>query len=161
VGDFVRKVLDILGDEVGHFPVLGMAPTVLDGIEFRRIRWEIFDMDTGTIERLEEPGGLAVATPAIPDQQQGALQMAMELLHKGKDVLSREIRARHGKIAAQALALGGDGERSGHGEAIVAVPARVDGRFAPWCPGATHRRLEHEAGLIDQDQGAPVTPGFF
>jgi hypothetical protein len=39
VGDLIREVLDILGDEVGQFPILGMAPTVLDRIEFRRICW--------------------------------------------------------------------------------------------------------------------------
>jgi hypothetical protein len=42
-------------------------------------------MDAGAIERLEKPGGFAMSTPAIPDQQQRALQMAMEVLHKGKE----------------------------------------------------------------------------
>jgi hypothetical protein len=39
VSDLIREVLDILGDEVGQFPILGMAPTVLDSMECRRICW--------------------------------------------------------------------------------------------------------------------------
>ena len=39
VGDLIREVLDMLGDEVGHFPILGMASTELDSMEFRRIGW--------------------------------------------------------------------------------------------------------------------------
>ena len=73
VGDFVSKVRDSIRDKVGEFSLLRMAPTVLDGIEFRRIGWEIGDLDAGAIDRLEEPGGFAVTTPAIPDQQQWTL----------------------------------------------------------------------------------------
>jgi hypothetical protein len=36
-GDLVREVLDIVGEEVGHVAILGMAPARLDGIEFRCI----------------------------------------------------------------------------------------------------------------------------
>ena len=36
-GDLVSQVSDILGDEVGHFSIFGMAPTVLDHVQFRRI----------------------------------------------------------------------------------------------------------------------------
>ena len=37
VGDLVSQFLNILGDEVGHFPILGMAPALLHDIEFRCI----------------------------------------------------------------------------------------------------------------------------
>jgi hypothetical protein len=37
-GDFVSQGLDILGDEVRHFPILGMTPTVLDHVQLRGIR---------------------------------------------------------------------------------------------------------------------------
>jgi hypothetical protein len=36
-GDLVSQVLDIPGQEVGHLAILGMAPTVLDDVEFGRI----------------------------------------------------------------------------------------------------------------------------
>src|SRR5262249_39143485 len=90
-GHLISEGLDILGDAVSHFPVLGVAPTILDGLKFRSIGREVGDMDTGAIERLEEPSGFVMATPAIPDDQQGALQMAVEVLHQGKDILPREI----------------------------------------------------------------------
>jgi hypothetical protein len=89
--DLVSEMHHIVGDEVGHVPIRGMAPTMLDGMEFRRLRWQVCDMHTGAIDRLEEPGGFAVATRAIPNQQQGALQVTIELLHKGKEILAREI----------------------------------------------------------------------
>ena len=161
VGDFVGEVRRIMRDKVGHFSIFSVAPTGLDRIEFRCIRRKVCDMQACAIDRLEETGGFAVATPAIPDQQQGALQMAVELLHKGKASLSCEIGGRDRKIEPQALALGGDGECGGHGEAIVAIPARVDGGLALRGPRPAHSGLAHEAGLIQQDQRAAFTPGFF
>jgi len=37
-GDLVRQDLDILRDEVRHFPIRGMTPTVLDHVQLRGIR---------------------------------------------------------------------------------------------------------------------------
>jgi hypothetical protein len=91
VGDLVSEVLDILGDEAGHFPILGMAPTVLDSIEFRCIRRSVCDRDTGAITRLEETSGFAMPTPTIPDDEQGVLQMPVELLDKGKDIIAHQV----------------------------------------------------------------------
>jgi hypothetical protein len=43
----------------------------------------------------------------------------------------------------------------------VTVPTRMDGGFPLGCPRPTHRGLQHEATLIEKDDGAALTPGFF
>jgi len=37
----------------------------------------------------------------------------------------------------------------------------VERSLAPGSPGAAHRGLEHEAALIEKDNGTAFTPGFF
>ena len=43
----------------------------------------------------------------------------------------------------------------------MAVPTVLARGFALRCPRAPHRGLQHEAALIKQDNGAPLTPGIF
>jgi hypothetical protein len=43
----------------------------------------------------------------------------------------------------------------------MAVPTLMDRGLALRCPGAAYRRLEHEAGLIQENDCAALTPGFF
>ena len=52
-GDLVRQAFDILGKEVGHLAIRGMAPTVLDDIAFGRICGQELHMDAGAIEVTE------------------------------------------------------------------------------------------------------------
>jgi hypothetical protein len=37
----------------------------------------------------------------------------------------------------------------------------MDRCLALRCPGTAHRGVQQEAALIDQDQGAALTPGLF
>jgi hypothetical protein len=43
----------------------------------------------------------------------------------------------------------------------VAVPTLMDRCLALRCPGTAHRGLEHEATLINANDGTALTPGFF
>ena len=85
----------------------------------------------------------------------------MELLDKAKDIVARDMRGRDGKIQSQALLEGRHRGRTGHGEAIMAIPTIVDGGLALGYPRPAHGGLQHEAALIAQDNGAALTPGFF
>ena len=118
-------------------------------------------MNAGAIEIAEQACRFPVPTEAIPDYQEWALEVPMELLDKAKDIIAREIPLGDGKIEAQALAHGRDGDRAGDGEAVVTLPTIMNGGVPLGCPRAAHRGLEHEATLIDEDYGAVLTPGFF
>ena len=160
-GNLVGEVLDILRDEVGHFSILGMAPTMLDGIQFWCIRRELFDMEAGAIEVTQQARGFLVPTEAIPDHQQRTLEMAAELLDKRKDIVPGDVGRRDRKIESQALTPGRDGDGAGDGQAVVTIPTIMDRCLALRCPRPAHRGLQHEAALINQNDRAALTPGFF
>ena len=102
-----------------------------------------------------------VFTEAVPDQQQRPLEMASQPLHKGKDIIASDVPGNHREIEAHTFLDGRDGHRSRDGEALMAVPTVMELGLPLGGPGAAHRGLEHEATLIDQDQGTALTPGFF
>jgi len=41
----VMELGDVIGNVVGKIAVLGLAPNILDGIEFRSIRWQPRDFE--------------------------------------------------------------------------------------------------------------------
>jgi len=61
----------------------------------------------------------------------------------------------------QALLHRGDGESAGRRKAVVAVPTIMDRNLNLWCPRTPHRGLQHEAGLIHENNGTAFTLGFF
>ena len=87
--------------------------------------------------------------------------MAAQLLHTGKDLIAGNVPWGHREIEAQALLQGRHGDSTGDRETIVSVPTVMEGCVPLWCPGAPHRGWQHKAGLINQDEGAAFTPGFF
>ena len=153
--------MNIMGDEVGHLAIFGMAPTVVDDVQIRRISWQEFHMDARAIQVAQQSRSFLMPAEAVPDHEQGTLEMPPELLDKAQDISAREIPRGDGKIEAQALLLGGDGNCTRHGEAVMTVPTIMDGCVPLGGPGAAHRGLKHEACLINKNDGAALTPGFF
>ena len=150
-----------MGDEISHLAILGVPPALLDDVAFRRIGGQAFHMDAWAIDVVEQSRGFLVSAEAIPDEQPWALEMPTELLDKGKNIGARDIGGGHRAIEAQALVHGRDGDRAGHGEAIMAVPTVMARRLALRCPCASYRGLEHAATLVNADNGTALPPGFF
>jgi hypothetical protein len=155
------QVIDIVGDAVGHLPLCGMAPAVIDHVQFGRRRWQALHMDARAIAVPQQTCRFAVPTEAIPAQEQRALAMPAALLDEGKDSVAGEMVCGDREGEAQALLLGGDGDRPAYGEAIVAVPTLRNWGLPLGCPSPAHCRLEHAAGLSNDDNGAALTLGFF
>jgi hypothetical protein len=57
-------------------------------------------MNPFAIEVVEEPSGFLMAAEAIPNDQQGSLEMAPELLDKGKNILASDVSGKHREIEA-------------------------------------------------------------
>src|SRR5262245_43965855 len=160
-GDFLGQVIDIMRDAVGHLPVFGVAPAVIDHVECRRLCWQELHMDAPAIEVTETPRRCAVPPEAIPDHQQRAREVPVQLLHAGKDIVAREMVRSAGKIPAEAFAHWGYGDGPGDGEAIKPVPTRMDGGLPLRRPGTAPRGLVQKAGLLTEHEGTALTPGFF
>ena len=87
--------------------------------------------------------------------------MPAEMLDKSKNIIAGHIAQGDGKIEPHALPHGRDSNGAGHRQAVVAIPTGMERGFPSGCPRPTDRRLEHEATLIEKDDGTALTPGFF
>ena len=72
VSDFLGQVVNIPGDEVGHLAICGMPPTLLDAVQFRRIRGPKLHGYPCAIEVTEQAGCCLVPAAAVPDEEQRA-----------------------------------------------------------------------------------------
>jgi hypothetical protein len=118
-------------------------------------------MDAGTIEVAEQACSFLMPAEAVPDEEEWALEMSAEVLDKGKDIVAGDVGGGDRKIEPHVLTYGRNSDGTGHGEALVTVPTIMDGCVPLGGPCPAHRRLEHEATLIEKDNGAALTPGFF
>jgi hypothetical protein len=87
MGDLSGQIIHIVGDEVGHLVIFGVSPSMVHDVEFGHVCLE----------------GLHVhpmPTEAVPDQQQGPLEMTSQLLDKGKDIVTGDVAGKHREIAA-------------------------------------------------------------
>jgi hypothetical protein len=101
-----------------------------------------------------------MAAKALPDHQPGAPEVSGKLLDEGEAIVAGAVGGRAGTVQAQALVEWRYRKRAGHREAIRALPTRVAGGLALGSPRAPHGGVQHKAALIEQDNGAALTPGF-
>lgn len=144
------------GAQVGDLPVLEVAPDVLNRIEFRRIGWQVVKDDTIALG-LDECAhqSALVGLEAVPNDQQLALDLARE----------------RGQELHQLWALDAAGEEpevevpeghAGNGGALLPGEAVLQHRRLPLGrPGAHPGRPFAQSRFVDEDEGAPLAPGFF
>ena len=65
------------------------------------------------------------------------------------------------KVHAPTTIDGSQGNGCDNRQAVMSVPAILDGRLASGRPGATHHRLEHKAAFIEHHDTPAVAAGFF
>jgi len=77
VGGLNSKGLDIVGDKVGHFPILDLSPALLDYMALRRIRRSAFPVYPRVIAVAEQAHCVPLPAAAISGPQQGTLEVSM------------------------------------------------------------------------------------
>jgi hypothetical protein len=160
-GHLVSEVVQVSGNEVGQLAIFGMSPGMIDHIEVGGIGGSLLDMDPVAIEVVQEPCGFLMATEAVPNNQQWALEMAPQLLHKRKEVVPSEILGAYGEIKTYAFLYRGNGDGPSYREPIMAIPAVMHRRVTPRGPRPAYGWLQHKAGFINQDKRTALTLGFF
>ena len=100
VSDFVPKILKILRNEVAHLATFGMAPAVLNHMQFGRLRREALLVYARVIGVPEPPRGLAMAAEAIPHHPQWSPEVSVKLLDEGEDIVAGDVGGRDGKVQA-------------------------------------------------------------
>ena len=136
--------------------VFQMPPHILDRIEFGRVSRQPFDHDAtlgGSHIIFDQQA--AVDQRAIPDDQNFAWQMPLEMAQKLDDLetfdaagMDLEIKPPEGQAADDRKAFPVEGLVQHRG-----LPAR--------CPGAYPRGAGAQSAFVDKDDGSPLFPGLF
>lgn len=157
--DLGGQVVDVFWDEIGELSVLRMIPDLLDGIEVWRIGRKPFDGDAASLELL---GRGPVHIEAIPDQEDLApAELAAQRPHEVLGIDRVNVVVMNSEVQTDSLPFRRDCQYADHREPIVAIPTAQDRRVPSRRPRPPHQRLEHEAALIEQDDGSALAARFF
>ena len=160
--DFDIEIVDVVRDKVRQVCVLGVIPNLLNGIEIRSVRREPLELIGAWIELAQFARGSAVSVQPIKDHKEIAAEQTMDLLDEGSDANVVEVLPHGLEVKPQTAELRRDGEASDDRQAIVPIPAVLNGRLAARRPSAPHDRLKHEARFVyEEDAAAGLAGSFF
>ena len=148
-------------EKIGPLAILRVAPGVIDDVQIGGIGREILPLDAAAVYIVEQPLSFFVPTEPIPNDAQRSLEVTVQALHKGNEVLTGDMGRLHGEIEAQAVLDRRDGDGADDREAIMAVPAVLDRGLPPRGPGLSNGGVKHEAGFIHEAEGSSLALGFF
>jgi len=157
-----RQFVDVGAREIREGLRLEVAPHVLDGIQFGRVRGK---MDGARVDPRKEIADVrrAVRIGSVPDEHHPRAQMPIELFDEGKNGRGIEVLLDEQlKIQADRPAVRADAQAGDHRD-LPAMTADVPEHWGPSAgtPRAPHHRQEEQPAFIDEDQPRAQAVGFF
>ena len=157
-----RQFVDIRAREIREGLRLEVAPHVLDGIQFGRVRGEMEVVGADPSKEIADVSR-AVRIGAVPDEHHPRAQMPMELFGEGEDGLGIEVLLDEQlEIQTDSPAVGADAQGGDHRD-LPAMTADVPEHRGPssGTPRAPHDRQEEQPAFVDEDQPRAQAVGFF
>lgn len=161
-GRLLMQVVQVMGGEVGLRSVFAVAPTLLDGIQFRAIGRKWLEAEPGRMFDGKILGRFEMGSKVVPDEydpisetivQVGQERNQQRRIDVGVMELEREIHT---------MANGRNRKRADRRDSITSGGLDQDGRVARRSPGAANGRLEHEARFVQEYYGLlPASRPFF
>jgi len=156
----VREIGEVNRGAVRQGP-LGLRPDELRRVEFGGVAGEPFHLEARVgPEDASDPGARVDRGP-IPEEDDRPSEVPEEGAQEGRDGPGGEVGRLKVDVEAQVLAAGRDGEGRQGGEAVPPLTVAEQGRLAAGGPGATDRRDEEEAALIEEGEMGPTSPRGF
>jgi hypothetical protein len=160
VCDVVGPVAEVCGNEVGHLAIFGAALGMIDDMQPGSVGREVVDINLLASEVSEESLRFLMAAATSPHQQQGALEMAPQLLDERKKIVPvrfcRLIEQYNPTRFCTGKRCLHRSRRDGHGD-----PGGEDWHVPPRHPGPSDSRLQQAAGFINEHGHAALPLGFF
>jgi hypothetical protein len=133
-----------------------LRPDVLRRVQFRRVRWQIVDLDL-SVQCLDvlvnQPA--AMSGQSIPDQQHRTVDLLPEVLDEIEDFFFTHGSRVQAEVKLPRSNAGGDGE-------VIPIELVLeDRRDAPPRPGADSVWALAKPALVYEDNDAPLFLGFF
>ena len=157
-----RQFVDVRAREIREWLRLEVAPNILDGIQFGRVRGK---MEVAGVDPSKEIADVsrAVRIGSVPDEHHPRAQMPIQLFGEGEDGLGIEILLDEQlKIQTHSPALRADAQGGDHRD-LPAMTADVPEHRGPSSgpPRAPHHRQEEQPAFVDEDQPRAQAVGFF
>src|SRR5450759_998787 len=150
------QLAQIVGTVVGQRVSLEPRPQIFDRIEVGGVGREKGNLDV-PVQRVEVIAHqtAAMRLQAIPDHQQGLLEMSLQRFEKFDDLFFLDA------AFVQPEQTVGACEPCNNGD-VIPVEVKVnDGSLPLECPGAYARGAFADAGLVHKDDQPTFSPGFF
>ena len=159
--DIWVELLDGIWPPVGQ-RLLGMIPSPLIRVEFGRVAWKIFQVQSRVPGLEFTEGRPLVDFSAVPQNDYVVTQRVQHLTQKRADLRLADVALVEPKVEADAESSRTHGQAgNGRDLAMRASVARDRGLPARG-PSAAHRADQLEARLVNEDEvGAPVRRPFF
>ena len=150
--------------QVGQFAPLDVAPHLFDGIQFRGVARQAFDVQPATLVGQVRPHRPArVRAQAIPDQDHAtAPEVSFQMAQKSDEAPRRIGAGARLEIEAGPAAIPAEREGPRHREPLPrAAGVGQDGGLAARRPRATDDGLLGDATFVFEDEPGPLAPGVF
>jgi len=145
----VHQLVDVVRATIGHIS-LGQRPDAFVRIEFRRIRREVLDMETGmpTLEFRQRFS--VVSCRIVEDGDHWTPQVSKKIAEEHAHLLANVVEVKLVE-KAQMLALRTDRDSRDDGDFVPSVVMPMHRGVAPRCPGLDHIRDQQEPGFVGKD----------
>lgn len=147
------KGIDIGGCKVCQSAILDVVPHLLDGIEFRSIRRQPFQLEAWVARQDVANRGTLVHRAIIPDDDDPATEMLQQVAQERGRLHVGDVAVGIGvEVEPQALSTRREGN-PGNGRDLLPVTAGYaqDERLAAWRQAAAYERIEQNAAFVDQN----------
>ncbi len=159
----VGPALQGAGVEAGEGIHFQVAPSVLEGIEFRGVRREKGGERVGMSD--QELGGPArpMGIEVVPEHHPGAVQFALQTGAKADHVTRWDVGIRvEAKVKVHALTAGSYAQGGHHGDfAVVGTALDPYGSVAAGSPTAAHPGSHEQAAFVQKHPSGVQSSGFF
>lgn len=152
--------MEIVGSRIGEFSV-SLRPHVLGWIELWGVRRKVMHVEPGMVGQEHTDFAAPMNGATVPEQIDGAPQMAKQVLEEGTDVEAAEIARTTPEIECHAPPLGRDGQPATDREAIVPIAMADAWGLALGRPGAADVGDEQKPTLIDEREMGATSSGVF
>ena len=141
---------DVVGAAVGEAP-FGVGPDRFVGVELRRVRRKVFEMQSGKLMADRSNPFSFVNARVVPDHEDVPAKVAQQVPEEFADLVVADVLRVAPEVQADAPPPGSNGDARNDGDPIMPVAMMNEGRLSARSPGLPHRGNQEEARLVDED----------
>jgi len=138
-----------------------VVPHELVGVEFRGVRRQPLDVETGMAGADMLDLRPAVDRAAVPEHDDRAREVSEEEPQEERDLDLRDVVAVEVRVQPAAMPPRAHGQRGDRRDLVAPVAVAQQRCLAPRRPGAAHRGQQEKPALVEEDQIRLQAPGFF